>query len=93
MAIAQLEIHPKTPCTIALQIAPPKQIPERSSNNGSVAGPAIVKIFEDLAKRIESYEKIIAANDKKVETFNSRVDHIPRAPPIFNGVDSRKYVQ
>jgi len=32
------------------------------------------------------------ANDKKVETYNSRVDQIPGAPPILKGLDSRKFV-
>ncbi|XP_070054070.1 uncharacterized protein [Nicotiana tomentosiformis] len=28
-----------------------------------------------------------------VETYNSRVDQIPRAPPILKGLDSKKFVQ
>ena len=36
---------------------------------------------------------MIAANDKKVETYNSRVDQIPGAPPILKGVDSKKFIQ
>lgn len=52
-----------------------------------------MKMIEDLTKRIEFGEKKLEANDKKVETYNSRVDQIPGAPPILNGVDSKKFVQ
>uniref|UniRef100_A0A1S4C463 Uncharacterized protein n=1 Tax=Nicotiana tabacum TaxID=4097 RepID=A0A1S4C463_TOBAC len=35
LAIAQLQSHPRTPSTAALETAPPaEQVPERSSNNG-----------------------------------------------------------
>ncbi|XP_070034677.1 uncharacterized protein [Nicotiana tomentosiformis] len=50
-------------------------------------------MLEELTKQIESGEKKIEANDKKVKTYNSRVDQIPRAPPILKGLDSRKFVQ
>ncbi|XP_070030040.1 uncharacterized protein [Nicotiana sylvestris] len=36
---------------------------------------------------------MIGANDKKVETYNSRVDQIPATPPILKGIDSKKFVQ
>ncbi|XP_070022254.1 uncharacterized protein [Nicotiana sylvestris] len=85
---------PETPSTVAPETAPPTEwVPERSSNDGSVADPAIMKMPEDLTKRIESGEKMIAANDKKVETYNFRVDEIPGVPPVLKGVDSRKFVQ
>jgi len=94
LAIAQLQSHQKTPSTAAPEMAPrAEQVPERSSNNGSAADPAIMKMLEDLTKRIESGEKKIEANDTKVETYNSRVDQIPGAPPILKGVDSKKFVQ
>ncbi|XP_070029660.1 uncharacterized protein [Nicotiana sylvestris] len=94
LAIAQLQSHPKTPNTAAPETAPrAEQVPERSSNKGSVADPAIVKMLEDLTKRIESGEKMIAANEKKVETYNSRVDQIPGAPPVLKCLDSKKFIQ
>ncbi|XP_070029027.1 uncharacterized protein [Nicotiana sylvestris] len=36
---------------------------------------------------------MIEANDKKVETYNSRVDQIPGVPPVMKGVDSKKFIQ
>ncbi|XP_070024856.1 uncharacterized protein [Nicotiana sylvestris] len=94
LVIAQLQSHPKTPSTGAPETTPlAEQVPERSSNYGSVADPAIVKMLEDLTKWIESGEKMIAANDKKVETYNSTMDQILGAPPILKGVDSRKFVE
>ncbi|XP_070022206.1 uncharacterized protein [Nicotiana sylvestris] len=50
-------------------------------------------MLKDLTKRIESVERKIEANDKKVETYNSWVDQISRAPPILKGLDSKKFVQ
>ncbi|XP_070042463.1 uncharacterized protein [Nicotiana tomentosiformis] len=50
-------------------------------------------MIEELTKQIESGEKKIKANDKKVKTYNSRVDQIPGAPPILEGLDSKKLVQ
>ncbi|XP_070013204.1 uncharacterized protein [Nicotiana sylvestris] len=92
--IAQLQSHPKTPSTVAPETASPaKQVPERSMNNGSVADPAIVKMLEDLTKRIESGEKMIATNDKKIKTYNSKVDQIPGAPPVLKGLDLKKFIQ
>ncbi|XP_070046896.1 uncharacterized protein [Nicotiana tomentosiformis] len=38
-------------------------------------------------------EKKIEANDKKVETYNSRVYQIPGAPLILKCLDSKKFVQ
>lgn len=55
LAIAWLQCHPKTPNTAAPEAAPPtEQVPEGSSNNGSVAGLAIAKMLGDLSERIES---------------------------------------
>ena len=69
LAIIQLQSHPKNPSTVAPEATPStEQVLERSSNNGSVADPAIINMLEDLTKRIESGKKLIAANDKKVET-------------------------
>lgn len=93
LAIAQLQSHQKTPSTVAPGTTPrAEQVPERSSNNGSIADPAIVKMLEDLTKRTQSGEKMKEANDKKDETYNSKVDQIPGAPPILKGVDSKKFI-
>ena len=62
-------------------------------NNESSIDPAIMKMLEELTKRIESGKKKIEVNDKKVETYNSQVDKIPGAPPILKGLDSKKFVQ
>ncbi|XP_070011731.1 uncharacterized protein [Nicotiana sylvestris] len=95
LAIAQLQSHPKTPSTVAPKTIPPvEQVSERASNNNrSIADPAIVKTLEDLTKSIESGEKVIAANDKKIGTYNFRVDQIPGSPPVLKGVDSKKFAQ
>ncbi|XP_070041246.1 uncharacterized protein [Nicotiana tomentosiformis] len=50
-------------------------------------------MLEELTKWVETGEKKIEANDKKVKTYNSRVDQIPRAPPILEGLDSKRFVQ
>lgn len=65
----------------------------RSNEQESGINPEIIKMFEELTKRIVSGEKRIEANDKRVETYNSRVDQIPRAPLILKGLDSKKFVQ
>ncbi|XP_070002984.1 uncharacterized protein [Nicotiana sylvestris] len=36
---------------------------------------------------------MIEANDKKVKTYNSKIDQIPGAPPVLKGVDSKKFIQ
>ncbi|XP_059302100.1 uncharacterized protein LOC132054038 [Lycium ferocissimum] len=43
-------------------------------------------MLETLAKRVDSTEK-------KVETYNSRVDQIPGAPPLLKGPNSKRYIQ
>ncbi|XP_070001697.1 uncharacterized protein [Nicotiana sylvestris] len=50
-------------------------------------------MLEDHKKRIKLGEKMIEANYKKVETYNSMVDQIPGAPQVQKGVDSMKFVQ
>lgn len=61
----------------------------KSNEKESETNPTITKMLEELAKRIETGEKKIKENDK-VETYNSRVDQIPGAPPTLNGPDSKK---
>ncbi|XP_070050609.1 uncharacterized protein [Nicotiana tomentosiformis] len=70
-----------------------ESVSRKSNGNESGADPAIMKMFEELTKRVESAEKKIEANDKKVQTYNSRVDQIPGAPPILKGLDSKKFMQ
>ncbi|XP_060189656.1 uncharacterized protein LOC132618652 [Lycium barbarum] len=57
-------------------------------SNGSGAGSSteVLRMLETLAKRVDSTEK-------RVETYNSRVDQIPGAPPILKGPDSKRYIQ
>nr|XP_016461916.1 PREDICTED: uncharacterized protein LOC107785190 [Nicotiana tabacum] len=52
-----------------------------------------MKMLEELTKRTESGEKMLEDNDKKVETYNSRVDQIPGAPPVLKGLDAKKFIQ
>jgi len=52
-------------------------MPKLSNGGESETNPAIVKMLEELTKRMEAGEKNIKENDKKVETYNSRVDQIP----------------
>ncbi|XP_070011352.1 uncharacterized protein [Nicotiana sylvestris] len=52
-----------------------------------------MRMLEELIKRIESGEKKIDDNDKKMETYNTRVDQISGAPPILEGLDSKRFVQ
>nr|XP_016473143.1 PREDICTED: uncharacterized protein LOC107795084 [Nicotiana tabacum] len=66
---------------------------ERSSGNDSGTNPAIMRMLEELTKRIESGEKKIEDNDKKVKTYNSRVDQIPGASPVLKGLDAKKFIQ
>ncbi|XP_019244299.1 PREDICTED: uncharacterized protein LOC109224167 [Nicotiana attenuata] len=53
----------------------------------------VMKMLEALIKQVESSEKKKEANGKKVETYNSRVNQIPRAPQILKGPDSKEFVQ
>ncbi|XP_070003461.1 uncharacterized protein [Nicotiana sylvestris] len=92
--MAQLQSQNRIPNTVkpvnTRRIEPALERPDES---GLGTDPTIMKMLEDLAKRIETGEKKIEENDKKVETYNSRVDQIPGAPPILKGVDSKKFVQ
>ncbi|XP_070026650.1 uncharacterized protein [Nicotiana sylvestris] len=72
---------------------PIELVSEGSNGNGLGTDPTIMRMLEELTKRIESGEKNIEDNDKKVETYNSRVDKISGAPPILEGLDSKKFVQ
>ncbi|XP_070038096.1 uncharacterized protein [Nicotiana tomentosiformis] len=58
----------------------------KSNEQESGTAPKIAKLLEELTKRVE-------ANDKKVETYNDRVDQIPGAPPMIKGLDSKKFIQ
>ncbi|XP_009784150.1 uncharacterized protein [Nicotiana sylvestris] len=52
-----------------------------------------MKLLEELTKRVESGEKKNEANDKKMETYNSRVNQIGGAPLILKELDSKKFIQ
>ncbi|XP_070019942.1 uncharacterized protein [Nicotiana sylvestris] len=81
---------PENPSTVALGTTPPaKQAPKRSSNNGSMTDPAT----RGPHQKDRMGEKMIEANNEKVETYNSRVDQIPGAPPVLKGMDSKKFIQ
>ena len=58
----------------------------KSNERESGTAPEIAKLLEELTKRVE-------AKDKKIETYNSRVDQIPGAPPILKGPDSKRFIQ
>ncbi|XP_070016034.1 uncharacterized protein [Nicotiana sylvestris] len=94
IAIAQLQSQNKTP-----SIAGPENtrraepVLERSNGNDSGTNPTIIRMLEDLTKRIESGEKKIKENDKKVETYNSRVDQISGTPSVLKGLDAKKFIQ
>ncbi|XP_060172035.1 uncharacterized protein LOC132603136 isoform X1 [Lycium barbarum] len=62
--------------------------PRMVESNGSGASSFIevLKMLETLAKRVDSTEK-------RVETYNSRVDQIPGAPPLLKGPNSKRYIQ
>nr|XP_009799379.1 PREDICTED: uncharacterized protein LOC104245469 [Nicotiana sylvestris] len=49
---------------------------ERLDESGSETEPTIMRMLEELTKRIESGEKKIEDNDKKVKTYNYCVDQI-----------------
>ncbi|XP_070017947.1 uncharacterized protein [Nicotiana sylvestris] len=94
IAIAKLQSQNKT-LSVAEHANTRRAEPEPKRLNGNNSGtdPTIVRMLEELAKRIESGEKKIEENDKKVETYNSRVDQIPRAPPVLKGLDAKKFIQ
>ncbi|XP_070023044.1 uncharacterized protein [Nicotiana sylvestris] len=52
-----------------------------------------MRMLEELTKGIKFGEKKIEDNKKKVETYNSRVDQIPGAPPVLKGLDAKKFIQ
>ncbi|XP_070020974.1 uncharacterized protein [Nicotiana sylvestris] len=94
IAIAQLQSQNKTS-----SIAEPENTrraepaPKRSNGSGSGTDPTIIRMLEELTNRIESGEKNIEDNDKRLETYNSRVDQIPGAPPVLKGLDAKKFIQ
>ena len=57
-----------------------------SDGSGAGLSTEVLRMIETLAKRVDSTEK-------RVETYNSRVDQIPGAPPIVKGPDSKRYIQ
>lgn len=94
----QLQNKNRAPSTIELDtshevIQRVKPVLDRQNANESGTELVIMKMLEELIKRIESGEKKIEANDKKVETYNSRVDKTLGAPSILNGLDSKKFMQ
>nr|XP_016478591.1 PREDICTED: uncharacterized protein LOC107799962 [Nicotiana tabacum] len=94
VAIAQLQSQHKTPSVVEPEITRRTEpVPESSNSNGSWVEPTIMRMLEELTKRIEWGEKKIEDNDKKVETYNSRVDKIPGAPPVLKGLDAKKFIQ
>nr|XP_009786539.1 PREDICTED: uncharacterized protein LOC104234641 [Nicotiana sylvestris] len=94
VSIAQLQSKNRTPNTVEpVNRRPVEPALERPDKSGSETDPTIMKILEELAKRIDTIEKNIEEIDKKVETYNSMVDQIPGAPPILEGLDSKKFVQ
>ncbi|XP_070001875.1 uncharacterized protein [Nicotiana sylvestris] len=94
IAIAQLQSQHKTPSVVEPGITRrTKPVLERSNSNGSGTYPTIMRMLEELTKRIESGEKKIEDTDKKVEMYNSRIDQIPGAPPVMKGLDAKKFVQ
>ncbi|XP_059310228.1 uncharacterized protein LOC132061418 [Lycium ferocissimum] len=62
----------------------PRMVESDDSRAGS--STEVLKMLETLAKRVDSTEK-------RVETYNSRVDQIPGAPPLLKGPNSKRYVQ
>ncbi|XP_075099136.1 uncharacterized protein LOC142176004 [Nicotiana tabacum] len=72
VAIAQLQSQNRTPNT-AEPVNTRRVEPaiERPDESGSGTDPTIMKMLEELAKRIKIGEKKIEENDKKVETYNS----------------------
>ncbi|MDX6956103.1 hypothetical protein SJ022_25935, partial [Escherichia coli] len=72
VTIAQLQNKSRAPNRI-------ESDPSRKVQRGT--NPELIKILEELTIRVKSGEKKIEVNDKKVETYNSRVDQILGAPP------------
>ncbi|XP_070003812.1 uncharacterized protein [Nicotiana sylvestris] len=93
VAIAQLQSQNRTPNTAKPVNTQHEPVLERPDESGTGTDPTIMKMLEELTKRIESGEKRIEDNDKKVETYNSRVDQIPGAPPVLKGLDAKKFIQ
>ncbi|XP_070029202.1 uncharacterized protein [Nicotiana sylvestris] len=94
VATAQLQSQHKTPSIVEPEnTRHTEPVPERSNGNGSGTDPTIMRMLEELTKRIESGEKEIVDNDKKMETYNFRVDQIPGAPLVLKGLDAKKFVQ
>ncbi|XP_070049816.1 uncharacterized protein [Nicotiana tomentosiformis] len=97
-AITQLQNQNRAPSRIEIEssqeIVHRAELVSNKSNGGEPeTNPAIIKMLEDLTKRIETGEKRIEENDKKVKTYNSRVNQIPGVPPMLKGLDSKKFVQ
>ncbi|XP_059292205.1 uncharacterized protein LOC132045642 [Lycium ferocissimum] len=90
VAIAQLQSkNDETAPEKTKGVAEPRREEARMvESNGSGAGSSteVLRMLETLAKRVDSTEK-------RVETYNSRVDQIPGAPPILKGPDSKRYIQ
>ncbi|XP_070055144.1 uncharacterized protein [Nicotiana tomentosiformis] len=98
VAIAQLQNQNRTPSRIEIEssqeiIHRAESVSKKSNGGEPETNPAIINMLEDLTKRIKTGEKRIEENDKKVETYNFRVDQIPGAPPVLKGLDSKKFVQ
>ncbi|XP_070025270.1 uncharacterized protein [Nicotiana sylvestris] len=94
ITIAQLQSQNRTPNIdepVNARHAEPAL--ERPDESGSGTDPTIMKMLEELTKRIELGENKIEVNDKKVETYNSRVDQIPGAPRVLIGLDAKKFIQ
>ncbi|XP_070024849.1 uncharacterized protein [Nicotiana sylvestris] len=92
IAIAQLQSRNKTPSVAKHEnIRHTEPEPEESNGNNSGTDPTIMRMLEELTKRIKAGEKKIEENNKKVETYNSRVDQIPGAPPVLKGLDAKKF--
>ncbi|XP_070015134.1 uncharacterized protein [Nicotiana sylvestris] len=92
--IALLQSQNRTPNTVEpVNTRRAEPALERPDESNSGTDPTIMKMLEELTKRIESGEKKIEENDKKVETYNSRVDQILGAPPVLKGLDAKTFVQ
>ncbi|XP_060185298.1 uncharacterized protein LOC132614786 [Lycium barbarum] len=90
IAIAQLQNgRDKTTSEEAKGVAEPRRDEARmveSDGYGAGSSTEVLKMLETLAKRVDSTEK-------RVETYNSRVNQIPGAPPLLKGPDSKRYIQ
>ncbi|XP_059294736.1 uncharacterized protein LOC132047755 [Lycium ferocissimum] len=89
--IAQLQNQNRAPNVVQSEqtekIAP-REERTIAENNGNGPGQTA-----ELMRMLEELTKWVEANDKKVKTYNSRVDQILGAPPILKGPDSEKFVQ